>query len=356
MKVNFFCRTFLLLLILTAFVACTHVGPGTIVRDRLDYTDAVAESWKRQLLLNIVKMRYGDAPIFLDVTSIINQYALENEVNGSFGWSGPPYSDSQHLGGVSRFADRPTISYNLLTGEAFARRLMSPIQPASVMSLVEGGYPIDLVFRLLLHSINGIDNQYGGSSRAHPADPEFYPLIEELRIAQGKNAFALRVKKKEANQALVMVFRKKGQEVAANGDHIRRLLGLKQAGTEFRVVYGSVSTAEDEIALLTRSIVEIFSDISSTVEVPSEHVAEKRVTPTMQVEGEGFKPPLIGIHHSATLPDDAFVAVEYRDTWFWIDDRDYPSKKLFSFLMFVMTLTETGGKDGAPVMTISAGR
>ena len=224
------------------------------------------------------------------------------------------------------------------------------------MSLVEGGYPIDLVFRLLLHSINDIDNQYGASSRAHAADPEFYPLIDELRKAQGNNVFALRVKKTEDNQNLIMVFNKKGQNIAGDGGLVRRLLGLKEAGNEFRVGYGSVSTADDEIALLTRSIIEISSDISFTVEVPPEHVAEKRVTPTMQVEGEGFKPPLIGIHHSAKPPEDAFVAVEYRDTWFWIDDRDDPSKKFFSFLMFVMILTETGGKDGAPIMTISAGR
>jgi hypothetical protein len=29
-----------------------------------------------------------------------------------------------------------------------------------------------------------------------------------------------------------------------------------------------------------------------------------------------------------------------------------PSKRLFSFLMFVFTLIETGGKEGAPVLTI----
>jgi hypothetical protein len=28
--------------------------------------------------------------------------------------------------------------------------------------------------------------------------------------------------------------------------------------------------------------------------------------------------------------------------------------KFFSFLMFVMTLTETGGKEGAPLVTINA--
>ena len=62
--------------------------------------------------------------------------------------------------------------------------------------------------------------------------------------------------------------------------------------------------------------------------------------------------------HLATVketPEDAFAAVSYRDGWFWINDRDYQSKKLFSFLMFVMTLTEKGGKEGAPIVTISAG-
>ena len=42
----------------------------------------------------------------------------------------------------------------------------------------------------------------------------------------------------------------------------------------------------------------------------------------------------------------------YRGHWFWIDDRDMGSKRLFSFLMFIFTLVETGGKEGAPVLTI----
>ena len=116
-----------------------------------------------------------------------------------------------------------------------------------------------------------------------------------------------------------------------------------------------MSTSDEEVALLTRSITEILTDISSTVEVPAEHVAEKRVPPTMESEGEGVKGPLIRILCSREKPGDDFAAVPYRDRWFWIDDRDYQSKKLFSFLMFVMTLTETGGKEGAPIVTISAG-
>ena len=350
-------KIYALLLAMLLIAGCSHIGPGTITRDRADYTTTVAESWKRGMLLNIVKIRYGDAPIFLDVASIINQYSLEGELNASLGWQFPTAgANNQRVGAVGRYYDRPTITYNLLTGEKFARSLMTPIAPGSVMSLVEGGYPIDMVFRILVHSVNGIRNQFGGSARMRQADPDFYPLLEKLRHNQNSGSVAMRVRKVEGRDTLLMIFRKKTDpETEAIGKEVRKMLGLKEDGGDFRVVYGSASSGDDEIALLTRSIIEILSDISSTMEVPAEHVEEKRVNPTMMPAGEGVMGNLIRIHASKERPADDFVAVPYRDQWFWIDDRDYQSKKLFSFLMFVMTLTETGGKEGAPVVTISAG-
>jgi hypothetical protein len=188
------------------------------------------------------------------------------------------------------------------------------------------------------------------------ADPDFYTLIEKMRFNQNSGTVSLRVKKVEGQNALIMVFRKApDEEVLATGREVRRILGLKEDASDFRVVYGSAPASDDEIALLTRSIIEVLSDISSTIEVPVEHVAEKRVTPTMEPEGEGARGTLIRIRYAKEPPGDAFASVPYRDGWFWIDDRDYQSKKLFSFLMFVMTLTETGGKEGAPIVTISAG-
>jgi hypothetical protein len=75
----------------------------------------------------------------------------------------------------------------------------------------------------------------------------------------------------------------------------------------------------------------------------------------VEPEGEGIKGNMISILCSEGKPGDGFAEVPYRNRWFWIDDRDYRSKRLFSFLMFVMTLTETGGKEGAPIVTINAG-
>jgi hypothetical protein len=348
------CCAVLLLLALQS--GCASLGPASVTRDRFDYTTAIADSWKRQMLLNIVKIRYGDAPIFVDVASIISQYGLLADVNATFGWSNPPSGDSQSVGVRGNYLDRPTITYNLMTGEKFARALMTPVAPATVMSLIEGGYPIDLVFRILVHSVNGIHNQFGGSARARNSDPEFYPLLEKLRQIQDSGSIALGVRKLENREALVMGFRKRvDEESEKSAREVRQMLGLREGGGEFRVVYGSMPGGDEEIALLTRSIIEILSDISSTVEVPAEHVTEQRAPPTMEPEGVGIKGPMVRILYSDTKPGDDFASVPYRGRWFWIDDRDFQSKKLFSFLMFVMTLTETGGKEGAPVVTISAG-
>src|SRR5512138_261156 len=112
--------------LLGLITGCSAIGPGTIARDRFDYTETVADSWKRQMLLNIVKIRYGDAPIFLDVASIINQYQLTTDLNASFGWQYPfgqgvGPSNTQRVGVDANFVDRPTITYSPLTGERFAR-------------------------------------------------------------------------------------------------------------------------------------------------------------------------------------------------------------------------------------------
>jgi hypothetical protein len=75
-------------------------------------------------------------------------------------------------------------------------------------------------------------------------------------------------------------------------------------------------------------------------------------------DGAGQKvPPLIRIRSSSSVekPADALVAVPYRGYWYWIDDRDIPSKAMFTFLMYIFTLTETGGKDNTPIVTIPAG-
>ena len=54
-------------------------------------------------------------------------------------------------------------------------------------------------------------------------------------------------------------------------------------------------------------------------------------------------------------PDDAFAAVHFHNYWYWIDDRDWISKRIFSLIMFLFTLTEKPEKEGVPIITVPTG-
>lgn len=62
---------------------CQSLGPLAVPRERLDYASAIGESWKQMMLLNIVKQRYLDLPVYLDIDSVISSYSLAT--SGSIG-------------------------------------------------------------------------------------------------------------------------------------------------------------------------------------------------------------------------------------------------------------------------------
>ena len=78
-------KTTALLVSLLALSGCKHLGPKTVAVDRFDYSTAIADSWKQQTLLNIVKLRYMDLPVFVDVASIVSGYSMQTgvSVNGT---------------------------------------------------------------------------------------------------------------------------------------------------------------------------------------------------------------------------------------------------------------------------------
>jgi hypothetical protein len=68
--------------------------------------------------------------------------------------------------------------------------------------------------------------------------------------------------------------------------------------------------------------------------------------------GDAKARPLVHIRAAAQEPSDAYAAVPYKGHWYWIDDADISSKRVFTFLMILFSLAETGQSTAAPVVTV----
>jgi hypothetical protein len=351
---------------LFALSGCASIGPVNISRDRFDYTAAVADSWKSQMLLNLVKIRYGDAPVFLDIGQVVAGYSFQRTLAATASaklFEGGPHPNveagSLGLAAGGAYNDSPTVTYSPLAGERFARSLMMPIPPSAIMNVTQAGFPVEMVFRLAVQSVNGVDNRRVKDLSVQPADPEFYALLQNLRRIQNSGDIGMRMRPGEREVQLEMVVRSKPAAAVENARlNVARILGLDRSVRVFRLVYGTVPSENKEIAILTRSIYEILKDLSSNITVPETDVIERRVSPTPEADlgPDGPIPPLIRITSSAARPGNTFVAVPYRGNWFSIDDQDIRSKNLFSFIMYLFTFVETGGKEAAPVLTIPTTR
>jgi len=351
--------TVIMLVLMFFFLSgCAAIGPKTIARDRFDYATAVGDSWKRVMLLNIVKVRYGDTPIFLEVNSIINQYSIEGQLTADGSISGGLLGNRASVGAGGKYTDRPTITYSPLTGQKFAKSLLKPIPPTALLSLIQAGWPADFLFLVCVKAINGIYNKSAARLLIREEDPEWDRLLAAFTRIQQSGGLGMRMERKDGKESSVMFFPQKLDEgIAQEFVAVRELLGLSPEAREFNLAYGSIPKDDREIAMLTRSMIEITGELAARVEVPAKDVAENRASPGLydRVDPADDARGKVRIQSSTEEPDDAFITVQYRDHWFYIDDRDYRSKRMFSFLLFLFTLAETGGVEKAPVITIPAG-
>jgi hypothetical protein len=338
---------------LLALAGCASVGPKTVARDRFDYVDAISDSWKRQMLLNLLKVRYADVPVFLDVTSVISSYEFRGELS-LFGQEAPDGRAGDSFAGMSAngsYTDRPTITYAPLSSDKFAKSLMAPLPITGVALLLQAGYAPDMVLRVCANTINGLNNRYGGRAERR-GDPDFHELLTLLRAAQDHGDLAMYSQKVQELHTVKLALRDDTDNEARNR-RIAVLLGHDGNVRDFGVMYGARPVGENEIAIQTRSMMQVLVDFSSYIEVPEHDLAEGRVyAPKRDAETDRLFPATLRIHSSGSPPGDAHIAVRYREGWFYIDDRDHDSKSAFNALMLLFSLTETGTIAAAPIVTV----
>jgi hypothetical protein len=342
--------------VLLLAAGCKSIGPGTIPRDRFSYSAALAESWKAQMLLNLVKTRYLDLPIYLEVGQIVSGYSLETSlgVNGQVAKTGA----GDTFGGVGAsgtFTDRPTITYMPMTGEKFLQNFLTPIHPAKVFALVQAGYAADFILELGVESLNGLRNRPVSVGSRQQADPEFFRVLALMREIQDAGAVGMRVDQPTNGQpATVIFFRSDRIDPATQAKiaEVRGMLGLTPGESTFRLVQSPLRGGAGELGVATRSLSQLMAALALCVEIPPSH-QKRKLTPPVAGIAAGEE-SLLRVHSGPKEPSDAFAAVPYQGEWFWIANDDWKSKRTFSSILFMFTLVDSGGDQKLPTITIPA--
>lgn len=337
---------------------CAQVPTAQLSAARFAYGQEVAESWKRQALMNVVRLRYNDAPAFLDVSAVVTSDSLSTPVNAGAMAANTPADSRLDFGAGGTWTSAPTVTFSPIGGERFSKRLLEPLPPTSVLLLVQAGWPIDLVWPTTVSTVNGLQGPMGGT----PADRRFAALQDTLARMQRSHAIGFRVQQDEGRQGVLTVLhRPQVAQAVADLNTMRELLGLNPAATQFTVALGELPHNDRELAINTRSMLELMQEMGLGVEVPAAHRKKARATPAAPADGSdhGREPeyqPMVRIRSGAAAPEDAYTAIRYKDYWFWIDDEDEQTKRLFTFLMILFSLSETSTPVGAPLLSISPPR
>jgi len=336
--------------VLLTLSSCVSVPPQRINTDRMDYGQVVADSWKRQTLLNVVRLRYSDAPVFLDVSSIINSYSVAGKASAMATLPDRTDPNVFEIGAEGAWSNTPTVTYQPLMGDRFTKSLLQPVPPASVFQLVQGGWPVDLVFPTVVGSINGLRN----SALGVDAEPRFYQLVEALSRIQRNAGLGIRVESRKDSNSVMVVMKRNGANDALVKDAlmVQELLSLESGISEFEIAYGLVPKNKSEVAMLSRSMLEIMLQLGAGIDIPSEHSRDGRVLTGVGKAGDVAAKPLVRVHSGVQRPEDTYAAVPYKGYWYWIDDKDVASKRTFTFLLILFSLAETGQATAAPVVTV----
>ncbi len=349
----------LLCTLLLTLPGCVSLGPGAIQGSRADYNIALRNTEDEQLLLNLVRLRYRDRLLFLEASSLTTQFRFGGSAGATYGYDSDA-RESNVIGGEVLIEEKPTVTYTPLQGKDFVERMLDRIPLESLVLLSSAGWSVDRVFRVCVERMNDLPNAQfsdGPTPRFAPEFERFTRATGLLRQLQVKDLFAGAQVPKE--RYTVLRFRTAARNQPEFLEFMK-IMGL-DPNREFYTIESTVDRQDGEtLNLRTRSFSGIMYFLSQSVEVPAADVEAGRVTVTRDASGAPFDwarvtDGLMQVRASEVRPDNAAVAVFYRNSWFYIDDSDLESKSTFSMLAQIFAIQSGDVQSTAPVLTLPVG-
>jgi hypothetical protein len=393
--------------------SCKSIGSKVVLKSHIDYNKAVEQVIQEELLLNIVRRRYYEAPQFVTISNINATISFSAGASGggstSFGGSG---NGSANIG----YSNTPTITFTPRQGHEILGPLTSRMSVLTIASMAQAGYRFDFLLALMVEGLTDVRGPEAGvGTDFRPGDPEFIEVIqsvgrlmdngqlkvgtfswndpysditiprEKITVDNQLTAIALgsgvgRFRSYDGGENYYFTDKHNypamwidpDARTSGDGQRVIELLNLQPTplkrvwsfspnrvveGTDFENV---PDDPRPELRMQLRTFYSVLNLLAYGIELPPGDEEEGRAfTKTLydKAVSEGRAVDLSNkfvVHSSkGKRPENAYVAVKHRDTWFYMDDRDKSSKRFFNAVydLFNMEIAPSGG-GGSPVLTI----
>jgi len=346
-------------LALWALSGCAAVGPRSVSKGRADYNEVINRTEDEQMLLSLVKGRYGETSSLLAVSGVAANVRFSTSAGIEAGFGPVDVSGENLLIGGLAYEENPTITYEPVQGEKYLRQLMSPI-PLDILfmtvhSKTIGHHPLTL----LVNKINGMRNP--DFLEVPPAEPDgrfvrFVELFAELRKL-GVLELVGDVQKDVAFNFVISGFAPLySHRVSEFLDLLDLPMKEDEAENIVIPVYFAIKTgAVREIAITTRSTYNLLEIFKASIMVPEEHAIAGLTLnyPKIGLAGQGIR-----IASSTEKPKNMSLSVKYRGYWFYIDETDQETKEVFRYLRTLWSIIIAGSVElkEKPILTIPVSR
>jgi hypothetical protein len=325
---------------------------------RASYNEAINITEEEQLLMAIVRSRYGELYSLLSVTGVAANVSFSTNagVNLGFGDSDDYAGNLVPFSGGFVYEENPTITYAPVQDEHFYRHMLSPIPMDILLLFVNSTIDPGRYITMLVNSINDLQNPAFLQAPSADPDPRFLRYVElevELRKASILDWIADPRKEVEFD----VIIRNYAPQYSQKVREYLDLLGLPMPADEAKdivlPVYFALK-ARTGIAMTTRSTEDLLEILRATIELPEEHARAGIALnfPPVGLAGQGVR-----IITSEEKPEKTPLATKYRGYWFYIDDASLRTKEFFKAvkIFWSSSISGTAGQRAAPVFTISVG-
>ena len=352
---------FVLSVVMFVSSGCAKVGPLTVSHGRADYNEAINKTEDEQMLLSIVKGRYGETFSLLAVSGVAANVRFKSTASVDFGF-GPSESYAGNLipfrGGLA-YEENPTITYAPVKGEQYIRNLLSPISPNFLLLSIRTQAYTRSSLILYVNRINDLNNPDFLEISEEKPDPRFRRFVDLNReLNQAGVVHWVSDPRKEISFDILIT-----KYAPAYSEKVREFLSLigqsmpaDESQDIILPVYFTVKGKDLKgVAITTRSTGDMIQILRAAVQVPEEH---SKAGLTLNYPPMGPVGEKLHIYSSKDRPRQAIVSVKHRGYWFYIDDSDLYTKFFYSIVrtLWGLSIASSTDRTSTPVLTLPVSR